>query len=934
MKRPYLKKLLLSLSFCLTLLCYPYALAPVMSALAVHADKIMMCLSAIAYRLLTEGQQQSPNILPWYKTDNPNVVTQRTGPITITYSLQADAHKVAFNAEAGTITAAPTKIDILQPEQAEQITAHSTVTSRVASTKPKPSTAGSTFRPTIATDINTMADRAFGTHNHSAPRTIELVNAAQDTIPLHAQKDRSNTTYAATTESHSKSHQQILLESRQNSAAIDNAVHNRQGGRMSDRQRNIQALKTIRNNPRLSAQLDEQYQSFVNTVELCAFSRNKALLFANLLKLAAPENYAVLRQVPFLAQRFDRALGTLHHLCLNEDGSLRSGGIVGHEEEVARALAEFIMPLDGTASDYLQIVERLVELHVMGAQSLQQKLYHYYDQPFIGRVLDSFETEASHAPITEKFLANTFNQDMSALMRHCKAERWNHAQTIADHYQTEFDAMRASNRWDDTVQNNGIASKTLFYQMAYENGVFKKYQHHPLYQQIIQRPHHDQRASEAINQQLEKEDAIYTMLSNQLKVTHPSPLVEKLTYRLAPIYIDPVAVNVTLSCLSKDHPDQAVQDAYKVFFNEQGLCRLFAHDAEKLEGITFPECINNASHAKTRIALNTLLKIELTDSKIDLETKKQVKLALTYVHQACTDESLKDEYTTLAQAICDAIIIQESDKTILKVGDLTLLNATEAQRYTQQLIVRQVAIACEQLNKIDITADDRNRHQTYLSQVELARQASLAAPIEKQYAIFKACAKKFGEARDKILDDAAKLGAALIVVTTAEIIHNEIATPVIPTVNIVFNANGQPNDTSKQSDIPPQPTPDPEDPEKRRELPPNPKDPDPKKEIARGAALEEIFRQAYEKKKKRCSPCKQFHKKGNFDTAKKDFDSLQLNGVKDITNHEGPKYMGEMPDGRKITVRSHSSGEESWPTLEFQPKLGGDKTEFKIRYIE
>lgn len=172
------------------------------------------------------------------------------------------------------------------------------------------------------------------------------------------------------------------------------------------------------------------------------------------------------------------------------------------------------------------------------------------------------------------------------------------------------------------------------------------------------------------------------------------------------------------------------------------------------------------------------------------------------------------------------------------------------------------------------------------------------------------------------------IGTYNLCVTYIQIIHNEIRTPTIPEVSVLMKDGGQQKGHQddykvEELDEPPQP-------------PPNPKDPDPKKEAARGVALGEIFRKIKNKLKsmRSGSLLKQYQKKGNFDTAKKDFDSLQLNNVKNITDHKGIKYVGDMPNGQHVVVRNHSSNRLNSSTLEFQEIPNGDQTIIKIRYME
>ena len=58
--------------------------------------------------------------------------------------------------------------------------------------------------------------------------------------------------------------------------------------------------------------------------------------------------------------------------------------------------------------------------------------------------------------------------------------------------------------------------------------------------------------------------------------------------------------------------------------------------------------------------------------------------------------------------------------------------------------------------------------------------------------------------------------------------------------------------------------------------------------------------------------CKQFVKKGGYEEALKDFESLGVRDVKDIPGKEDK--MGTLPDGHKVNVRIESSDQR--PTLE------------------
>jgi len=85
--------------------------------------------------------------------------------------------------------------------------------------------------------------------------------------------------------------------------------------------------------------------------------------------------------------------------------------------------------------------------------------------------------------------------------------------------------------------------------------------------------------------------------------------------------------------------------------------------------------------------------------------------------------------------------------------------------------------------------------------------------------------------------------------------------------------------------------------------------------------------------KKTNGPTVQYIKKGNYNDAMKDFQSL---GLKDIIKRTNKKeqiiHIGLLPDGRKVEVRDFSSG-ESMTTVAIRPANISDKTIIKIRYI-
>ena len=76
---------------------------------------------------------------------------------------------------------------------------------------------------------------------------------------------------------------------------------------------------------------------------------------------------------------------------------------------------------------------------------------------------------------------------------------------------------------------------------------------------------------------------------------------------------------------------------------------------------------------------------------------------------------------------------------------------------------------------------------------------------------------------------------------------------------------------------------------------------------------------------KSCSIAKNYQSSGGYAKALEDFNSLNLENVKEISTMAGPGKVGNLPDGTKVVVRPTSK--EGIPTLEFQ-----FKAPYKIRY--
>ena len=75
---------------------------------------------------------------------------------------------------------------------------------------------------------------------------------------------------------------------------------------------------------------------------------------------------------------------------------------------------------------------------------------------------------------------------------------------------------------------------------------------------------------------------------------------------------------------------------------------------------------------------------------------------------------------------------------------------------------------------------------------------------------------------------------------------------------------------------------------------------------------------------------KQYIKKGDYNDAVKDFESLNPSHVENLPGKEGKK--GILPDGRRVNVREESSYDNKAPTIEIQPPKGHPGKNIKIRY--
>ena len=81
----------------------------------------------------------------------------------------------------------------------------------------------------------------------------------------------------------------------------------------------------------------------------------------------------------------------------------------------------------------------------------------------------------------------------------------------------------------------------------------------------------------------------------------------------------------------------------------------------------------------------------------------------------------------------------------------------------------------------------------------------------------------------------------------------------------------------------------------------------------------------------------QYEKPGNYNDTLKDFDTLELANIRDISDAKGIKQLGLLPNGQKVVARAHSSG--GVPTLKIQPLEKGLRVlnevakVIKIRYM-
>lgn len=273
---------------------------------------------------------------------------------------------------------------------------------------------------------------------------------------------------------------------------------------------------------------------------------------------------------------------------------------------------------------------------------------------------------------------------------------------------------------------------------------------------------------------------IANTILRRLGITHPSPVVQQLIYLIAPIFYDPLAVNTTLSGLSQDHVASIMREAYHAFYDGHGIYRLSKYDPKRLEGITLPECINNESYSQTRVTLNTLLRITAGTP----EAKQQVKTALKYIEQACLEKSLRDEYTAIATAMCNAMVIKEWDKAILFLDNFTELNKTAEQRTIRSSLMRDAVMLYEKINQPNISKEEREDYRKKLYIVETICKRLLTLHKDKQVAL-----NRFYN--EKIKPTLETIGAYNLGIICAQFIYNELATPAIPAVGTAKNDGTQ-----------------------------------------------------------------------------------------------------------------------------------------------
>ncbi len=722
MKKNSIKRLLIGL--CLTLLLHTNGMQVALQQALVQLDKIIAVTTAIASTLYSNyylHESVCPLDIRCIQAMLQSEAKECAQSNKIEISFNNQDAVAWFNQHEKTVQVSCDQSAILAQSQTKEATSNGTV---MAVNQHKQQSLAN-FKPSILRPLHELGPkRSRDSYDlkRSHEKQLELSAAEQVGTYVDAQQCVAHATPGARLDSH----EYVLQEGQKNAIAADQATHCGTGHARSDFDRNIMALSRIRNSAALAAEFDAQYNNFQHDISSCIDLKDKAAIFQALQKLADPARYTLLKQVPYLEQRFDNAVGALHYLCLNTDGSLRAGGIVGHEIEVARIIAEFNTPLNGE-HQFASIVTQMVDLNILGSRGLAQEIKEYYEQPYIGQFLDSFQTKEKHPNLTQQFLAHPVNQRMQQLIDACKHKKWDEAKQQVDAYQ----ALATQKKHDANIQNQYVVSRDILYALGYENGVFKKYAQHPWYQQYTHRDYPHRIADAQINSLFEQHAIIKEAILEKLGVTQPSPLVERVAYELAPVFYNPLAVNQCLSGLCQDHADPKVREAYHVFFDESGIYRLLSHDAKKLEGISIPTSIGDACNVQARALLNTLLKISTPHEK----AAQDVCLALKYIESACAYPALKSSYCILSQSLCNALILPNAETIVTSLGDFTLLNQDEHQLKLQQGLVATAAQLCNALNDKALSATQRQETREALIALGAARRAALAYKNSARYTV-------------------------------------------------------------------------------------------------------------------------------------------------------------------------------------------------------
>lgn len=485
--------------------------------------------------------------------------------------------------------------------------------------------------------------------------------------------------------------------------------------------RNLAALSRIGQNEQSRELFKQHYAQFQANLFACLNAKHQSALFNALVNLSdAESNYYQLTNVPFLRERMMKAVNEIQHLLLNKEGALLPGFSEQNTIQIARIIAEFSTPLNGTYADFSMIVQQMVDNKIPGALGLQHQLETQSRQALIFRLVDFFTPGRHYTSLSAAFKNNPLTKAIIELNQACAESRWEHAENVVRNFSHTIRSQSTSGQPDESAK----VLNTIFNELAFERGIFKKYQHHPSYQSLINSPGAIRQSSE-INNVLAEQHRLKQELLDQLGITQPSALVDQLAYQVATHFYDPLAVNRILSGLSADHPDRTVREAFHAFFDSRGLCKL-SRIAQTDQTLRIPEGLALEKNSVARNLVHTLTHIDAPTAL----AAEEIKRAVEYVNLACSEHPRAQEYLVLAQAIADAHISADADSTILKCGDFSLLNETPEQIVLQDALVRTAAELCTSLSRTTNEAD-RAELKSALLALEATRNTATTSTVDK-----------------------------------------------------------------------------------------------------------------------------------------------------------------------------------------------------------